>query len=318
MLSICIPIYNVNITNLVQDLAKQVKKETIPFEIILIDDCSLEIFKKQNEAVCVKENYIKLDENIGRAKIRNKFLAYANYDNLLFLDCDSTIIADNYIANYITEIQKKPNYDVFFGGSIYTKKPPIRKKMLRWKYGIQKESQTVENRKKTPNKSFMTNNFLINKRVFKKVRFDERITEYGHEDTLFGYMLKKNKYKVEHIDNAVLNENIEDNNIYLEKTEKSIKNLISIVKYVNHDNELIKNISILNFHKKIETRKLSKTIYILFRLSKSTLKYFFTKGYVNLKLFDFYKLGILITNYKKQKVLNQNSTEKSKLDRVQV
>lgn len=298
MLTICVPIYNLNVTKLIQDLSKQGKKLKTPFEIILIDDCSLESYKKQNEAICSKETYIKLDKNIGRAKIRNRFLNYAKYNNLLFLDCDSTIISIHYLKNYIRFITNNPNYNVLFGGRIYDKKLPTRNKMLRWKYGTKQESQSLNIRKQAPNKSFMTNNFLIRKSVFKKVNFDERIVEYGHEDTLFGYMLKKNKYKITHVDNAVLNENVEDNIVYLNKTEKSIHNLISILKYVDDEKELIKDITLLNFYEKMKSKNLINPIYLLFTLSKPLLKFLFTKGYVNLKLFDFYKLGILIKNYK--------------------
>jgi len=56
------------------------------------------IFKKINENVCRKEIYIQLDNNIGRAKIRNLFLKYAKYDYLLFLDCDTFIISDDFVA----------------------------------------------------------------------------------------------------------------------------------------------------------------------------------------------------------------------------
>jgi len=298
MISICIPIYNIDVTMLIGSLSKQIRTDNLPCEIILIDDSSTEKFKQLNKAICTKETYIELPKNIGRSKIRNLFLNYAKLENLLFLDCDSTIIATNYLKKYIQFINEKPNYNIVFGGSVYDKKAPKRIKMLRWKYGIKKESQTLEIRKQTPNKSFMTNNFLINKKIFKKIKFDERIREYGHEDTLFGYMLHQNNYSITHIDNTVLNNNIEDNAEYLQKTEKSINNLISILKYVNNDKELIKSVTLLNFYEKMKSRKFINIIYLLFLISKPILKHLFTKGYVNIYLFDFYKLGILIKQKK--------------------
>ncbi len=301
MLTICIPIYNLNTTKLIEDLSLQARKQKIVYEIIIIDDCSLEKYKIQNELVAKQYTYIELSKNIGRAKIRNKFLEFANYNNLLFLDCDSTIISNNYIATYVKEILKTPNYHLFFGGSIYQKTKPARNKRLRWKYGVFKESQPIEIRKRTPNKSFMTNNFLINKKVFEKVRFDERITKYGHEDTLFGYTLKKYNYKVKHIDNSVLNENLEDNYVYLNKIETSTKNLIAILNYVDNDSDLIKNVSLLKFYNKMQKKKLLPVLNVLFILTKPTLKLSFIKGFINLKLFDFYKLGILMENYKTKK-----------------
>ena len=90
MISICIPVYNFNITSLVNELSNQVNSLNIPCEIIVIDDCS-ENFKRINKIECEKHTYIELSENIGRARIRNLFLKYAKYEYLLFLDCDSLV-----------------------------------------------------------------------------------------------------------------------------------------------------------------------------------------------------------------------------------
>ena len=299
MLSICIPIYNFNVTSLIDKLSQQIKKADVLCEIILIDDCSAEEFKKINENVCRKEIYIQLDKNIGRAKIRNLFLKYAKYDYLLFLDCDTFIISDDFVAQYILTICKN-EYDVICGGVIYDNYRPERSKRLRWKYGIKKESKPLNIRVLSPNKSFMTSNFIINRRIFEQTKFDERITEYGHEDTLFGFMLKKNGINVKHIDNPVLHGDIDYNTGYLRKTEKGIINLIHILSYVDYDHQFIQDVTILKNYNNLSSKKLTGIINILFICFKPLLKLMFIKGYVNLMLFDFYKLGILIQNYKPQ------------------
>lgn len=299
MLSICIPIYNFNVTSLINKLSQQIKKADVLCEIILIDDCSAEEFKKINEDVCRKEIYIQLGKNIGRAKIRNLFLKYAKYDYLLFLDCDTFIISDDFVAKYISAICRNEN-DVICGGVIYDSYPPERSKMLRWKYGIKKESKPLNIRVLSPNKSFMTSNFIINRRIFEQTKFDERITEYGHEDTLFGFMLKKNGINIKHIDNPVLHGDIDYNTGYLRKTEKGIINLIHILSYVDYDHQFIQDVTILKNYNNLSSKKLTGIINILFICFKPLLKFMFIKGYVNLMLFDFYKLGILIQNYKPQ------------------
>ncbi len=299
MLSICIPIYNFNVTSLIDKLSQQIKKADVLCEIILIDDCSAEEFKKINENVCRKEIYIQLDKNISRSKVRNLFLKYAKYDYLLFFDCDTFIISDDFVAKYISAICRNEN-DVICGGVIYDSYPPERSKRLRWKYGIKKESKPLNIRVLSPNKSFMTSNFIINRRIFEQTKFDERITEYGHEDTLFGFMLKKNGINVKHIDNPVLHGDIDYNTGYLRKTEKGILNLIHILSYVDYDHQFIQDVSILKSYNNLSSKKLTGIINILFICFKPLLKFMFIKGYVNLMLFDFYKLGILIQNYKPQ------------------
>ena len=297
MITICIPIYNFNVTALVTELSQQLKTINVPCEIILIDDCSFENFRKINEQACEGNTYIQLEKNIGRAKIRNLFLSYSNYDNLLFLDCDSLIVSSDFISKYL-EIIKHEAYSVVCGGRIYDNNRPKRNKLLSWKYGIEKESQPLNIRLKSPNKSFMTNNFLVNRKIFDQIKFDERITEYGHEDTLFGFMLKKKGINITHIDNPVLNGDIEDNTDYLTKTEKGIINLIYILNYVDYDNEFIEDVAILNFYKKVSSKKLVSIINFFFIPFKPVLKFLLIKGYINLRLFDFYKLGFLIQNYK--------------------
>jgi len=298
MLSICIPIYNFNVTSLVNKLSQQIKKIDILCEIILIDDCSVEEFKKINENVYKKEIYIQLDKNIGRVKIRNLFLKYAKYDYLLFLDCDTFIISDDFVAKYISAICRN-EHDVICGGVVYNNFRPERSKMLRWKYGIKKESKPLDIRVLSSNKSFMTSNFLINRRIFEQIKFDERITEYGHEDTLFGFMLKENGISVKHINNPVLHGDIDYNTVYLKKTENGIINLIHILNYVDYDHQFIQDVTLLNIYNNLSSKKLTGIINVIFICFKPLLKFLFIKGYVNLMLFDFYKLGILIQNYKR-------------------
>ena len=261
MLSICIPIYNFNVTTLINKLSQQIKKINVLCEIILIDDCSKEEFKKNNENVCKKEIYIQLGKNIGRAKIRNLFLKYAKYDYLLFLDCDTFIISDDFVAKYISTICRN-EYDIICGGVIYDNYRPERSKMLRWKYGIKKESKPFNIRASSPNKSFMTSNFLINRIIFEQTKFDERITEYGHEDTLFGFMIKKKGINVKHINNPVLHGDIDFNTEYLKKTENGIINLIHILSYVGYDHQFIQDVTILNYYKNLSSKKLTGIINI--------------------------------------------------------
>jgi len=136
MISILIPIYNFNVTALVQKLVDQCSKAKIHFEIICFDDGSSPKFKALNQPILnlMGVNYVELSENYGRSKIRNKLAKVAQYDYLLFLDCDSKIKYANFIKNYIKEIKREA--DVTYGGRYYKKgKPRAKSKVLHWKYG---------------------------------------------------------------------------------------------------------------------------------------------------------------------------------------
>ena len=297
MISICIPIYNLDVTSLIKNLDEQAQEVNCNVEIVMIDDCSDAKFKKINEEVCRKSGkYIELDQNAGRAKIRNLFLRYTRYDYLLFLDCDSVILSNNFLQSYIQTLQLVAP-QLICGGRVYSAQKAERQKNLNWKYGIQKESQPVEVRQKNPNKSFMTNNFVVHRNLLEEIRFDERIAQYGHEDTLFGFQLKKRGIKIKHIDNPVLHGDLEDNSEFLRKTEQGILNIIRIVKLVNYDPDFIRDVMILNFYEKLRRKKLERIFAGLFQITQPLIKKLISKGYANLLLFDLYKIGFLCKNF---------------------
>ena len=293
MISICLPVYNFNISTLIKELSKQAKLLSVPYEIIIIDDGS-DQYTSINKNACIGFTFIELPSNIGRSKIRNLFLNFAQYDYLLFIDCDSLIASPDFLSNYIKFIKNVPK--VVCGGRLYESACPGRIKRLSWKYGRLRESKLSEDRGKFPNQSFMTNNFLINKKVLEEIRFDERITQYGHEDTLFGFALKMKEITIIHIDNPVFNGHIETNNEYLIKTKLSIKNLVSILRFGNINMDLVDDIGLLRYYYKI--KRVEIIITISFKLLKPMITYLLKKGYVNLYLFDFYKLGLLLEELK--------------------
>lgn len=280
---------------MVEELSKQCDGLNVPTEIIIIDDGS-EIFKLENRRAADHLNYIELPENIGRAKIRNLFLEYAKYDYLLFMDCDSLVVNSDFLSVYLDAVENKPS--VVCGGRVYPEKPS-RNKMLSWKHGVFKESLPAEVRKRNPNKSFMTNNFAIAKSCLSTIKFDERITKYGHEDTLFGHQLEKNNIEITHIDNPVLNGDIETNKVFLEKTKHGVINLIHILDFIAYKEKFVKSVNLLNYYHK--TKAFRGVQYFLYKLFKKTIYYFLEKGFVSLKLFDFFKLGFFIENKAKEK-----------------
>ncbi len=290
LLSICIPIYNQDVEVLVSQLISQIENKRNEVEILLIDDCSKAHYKNLNKVFSERVGYVELDQNLGRSKVRNQFLQYSNSEYLLFIDCDSAIFRDDYISKYVKYI-KENRPKVLVGASIYNEEYPGLNFRLRWKYGRKRESQAVEIRRMNPNTSFKTNNFLIARQILNEIQFREELDGYGHEDTLLGYDLNANSIEIEHIDNPVLNCQLDSNKEFLEKTEHGLKNLLKVWSIVNEDQRILDQIKILKFYVKYKDSKLFRLLYHFFRRpSRALLK----MGWVNLYLFDFYKLGYLI------------------------
>lgn len=289
MISICIPVYNFNIRRLVQALEIQKKKSLYPIELLLIDDGSDQEFKEENAPYCLNHRYIELNENIGRSKIRNLFVKYAAFPNLLFLDCDSLIIRDDFLERYIELLQSEPQ--VVCGGREYPGEIPDNKYRLRYNYGVMRESKTAAERQKFPNRSFMTNNFMVKKELIENIGFDENLTGYGHEDTLFGLELQSQSIEVKHIDNPVLNGEIETNSEFLNKTREGIANLAHILAHYPNRELLIHNVSLLKTYNRVKN-----TAFLLrwfFALSAPFIVLLLKRGKGANKLFAFYKLSLL-------------------------
>jgi len=288
MLSILIPIYNYNITNLVKALHQQCEKAEIDFEILCFDDGSEDGFKNQNKSIESLKHaiYKELPKNLGRSKIRNELGRAAQYKYLLFMDCDSKVVSESYIKNYI---EKLDSNSLLYGGRIYQSEPPQKEFYFHWFYGTHREQMSVEERKKNPYQSFMTNNFLIPKVIFLNFLFDENLTQYGHEDTMFGLQLKLAQVPILHIDNPLEHKGLETTVSFLNKTKQGIENLL----YLSQKNDLI-DTKLLRTFKKIKSLNFTYFVDFAFQLLKKRLLQNFHSSNVNLKFFDFYKLGLLI------------------------
>ncbi|GJM32286.1 MAG: glycosyl transferase [Saprospiraceae bacterium] len=296
MLSVLIPVYNYDIRPLVIALHHQCQSAQIEFEILCYDDCSELDFHLTNQETLSKikgVSYIRLDNNVGRSRIRNILAEAAQYDYLLFMDCDSGIVAETYISCYVEKLQ--PN-TLLYGGRVYSKMPPKKTEWyFHWYYGSHREQIPAADRQKLPYHSFMTNNFLIPRRIFQQIKFDERIRYYGHEDTLFGIELSQRKIKILHLDNPLEHLGLETFEQFLEKSRQAIVNLYRIF----CQNKEVST-RLLETFRRLKQWQLARPVgWVLIQMRPILLR--------NLKfippdlfLFDLYKLSLLLEQDQKE------------------
>src|SRR5690606_14920925 len=150
MLSILIPTYNFNITNLVDTLSSQLEQVDFAFEILVLEDGStINELIEVNKSITQFSNYhyIQHTTNKGRTATRQALAKAAKYNWLLFMDADVLPQNENFIQHLDIENQ---NADVVFGGITYQKNKPEKAKVLRWKYGKSRENRPVSERIKAP------------------------------------------------------------------------------------------------------------------------------------------------------------------------
>lgn len=291
MLSILIPIYNYNVYDLVETLHQQALKCNIIFEIICLDDAS-KYFVDENQKINQFSNssYSILNKNIGRSAIRNLLAQTATYDNLLFLDADTIPVHNNFISNYLSQIND--NEKVVYGGILYESSKPQKEQLLRWIYGTQREALSTLERNKNPYISFLTLNFLIKKSVFYKVNFNEKIPNLRHEDTLFSYELMLRKIEIIHVENPVYHLGIEGSKTFLRKSEEAVVGLKNLV-----DSDLISidYVKLAHYFQIIKKYHLLGLVAFGFKISRILFVKQLLSKKPSLLLFDIYRLGYYST-----------------------
>jgi glycosyltransferase involved in cell wall biosynthesis len=290
MLSVLIPVYNFDVRELVGELSEQAQRSGKAVEIICLDDDSRTEIKNLNRAVAALPlvNYEELPSNTGRSIIRNLLAERAQYDYLLFIDCDSQTENSSFIWNYL---QLLPSQKIIYGGRTYAPEAPGENALyLRWYYGSQREVVPPETRKQSPYRTFMTNNFVVERSLFLSVKMDETLKGYGHEDTLFANEMRTRNIAIEHISNPLRHVGLETNHVFLEQTRNGVKNLYRLIE----QGKIMPENRLYATFRKLRKNPLGSLYLWWFRRKKSAMEESLCSPQPSLRTFDFYKLGLLL------------------------
>ncbi|MBP5366269.1 MAG: glycosyltransferase family 2 protein [Bacteroidales bacterium] len=289
MLSILIPTYNCACVQLAEELSRQAATLGATVEIVVVDDASTDAsVVKENCRINDIENcrFVRLEKNIGIAKMRNRILQEAKYQWILCLDADVFPAHADFLRLYAEEIGKA---DVVCGGLAYRTDGPTRVNALRYKYGVSHEVRPLAERQANPYQSFKTSNYLINSKISKAIAFDESFAQYGHEDTLFGKMLQQSGVAIKHIQNPVYHDDNDTAEQFLTKTRKGIDNLLS------HSDQLSGYSRLLRTYKKLKRLCLASLISFIFRKLRHRIERNLLSDNPSMRYFGFYKIGYMCT-----------------------
>jgi glycosyltransferase involved in cell wall biosynthesis len=287
MISILIPTYNYDCYDLVKELHRQASELNIEFEIIVADDCSnTEIPRLQLINLLSNSKLIRPQYNLGRAKIRNFLADKSQYNHLLFIDSDSFPANNDFLKKYIELI---PKNITILGGRIYNKAQDKHHTLLT-KYGVIKERNN--NPIHISSAPFTSPNFLIPKDIFNKIRFNENIKGYGHEDTIFGIELSRHNIPYNRFDNAIIHLQIEDNKTFIQKTNESVANLYHI--YTTRQYPKLETLSpVLKLYLKLKRLHCVSFLAKIYCKYANTLIKYCDNQNPNLTIFSLYKLCYL-------------------------
>lgn len=309
-LSILLPSYNNVCVSLVQALQRQADalwgKLDKPFryEIIVADDCS-------TDAACIDANrvigdmlhcrYLRMEQNVGRAQIRNVLISESRGDYVLLIDSDLFLCDDNYLYKYATSTA-----DVVYGGTRIggeglamvdnEANTENLKGNLRYIYEKKAEpSHRAVFRQLRPNQEISVCNLYARRDIMEAHPFDSRFKAYGYEDVLFGKRLAESGIEVTHIDNPVLINEFEPNSVFVKKTEEAILTLCRFEQDLEGYSNLKTKVTTLG-------RYIPLSLFRLWhRIMKNKEKRNLTGPKPSLLLFKLYKLGFFLENRKVKK-----------------
>jgi glycosyltransferase involved in cell wall biosynthesis len=295
-ISLLIPVYDYDIIALVHGMKNALGKVPELCEILIGDDGSSHEYKEMYKSL--EEEGVKIlsfEKNIGRAAIKNRLAMEASGDFLLFIDAD-TVLQGTAEAYFRKWLPMMPLYKVICGGVYYHDAPPgDPDKLLRWKYGKWSEQRKASEKNKNPHEWFTTFNVLIDKVVFSKIRFNEELKQYGYEDTLMGYQLKKAGIDVLHIDNGLIHEGLETNKEFLNKTKLGIENLSKLYDNITDKKTFSRTVKILRTYNYLRFFRLTRILARVYIVYRDRMEIRLESGNISVLLFRFYKNAMFCT-----------------------
>lgn len=294
--SLLVPVCDYDIVAIVHSMKGCIGTMPGFLEILIGDDGSSPEYRARYRAL--EGDGVRLivsEKNIGRAAIRNKLALEAKGDYVIFIDADTMIpsTCEAYLRNWVNVMGSGK---VIYGGIIYHETPPgDPDKALRWKYGKAREQIKATDRSKHPYSTFSTFNVLIERGIFSKLRFNEELVQYGHEDTLFAYQLKKAGIPIQHIDNGLYHEGLESNRDYLNKTKLSIENLSKLYDCVTDKDSFSESVRMLRIYDRLKTLRLTLVLAGIFIRFRERMELRIDSATPSLFLYNFYKVSMFCT-----------------------
>lgn len=288
MLSVCIPVFNTAVKTLVDALVQQLSTAGIEWEIVVTDDGSTEEDVKTANSFLhniSSVRYFLWEINKGRSAARNFLAEKSQHAWLLFVDADSELINDEFIKKYLSAISNENT--VLVGGRVCGPKPVQCSKQLHWNYCTQRENANSRI-------GFASNNFCISRKLMVQVPFHTDLKGWGHEDTDVGLQLKKQGVVVRYIQNPVLHQHLEDAEVFIQKSEQAISNLLLLEQRWSSE-ALAKEVKLYKWFLKVRQWQFTSIMLFFWRNNKKGIIRQLYSCKPSLKLFDFYRLGYLLS-----------------------
>ena len=231
LLTIAVPTYRDDPTALVSALAKCTNADEI--SLLIYDDgtgdeqlttaCKQAIQTWPSSSVLITGS-----ENKGRSHARNRLIAHAKTDWILFLDADMLPDGRDFLERYTSTIAEHPKPAVISGGFSLKQVRPNTAQALHAAQSLNSECVSAIERSKEPGLYIFTSNILVHRTVLSSIGFDDGFSGWGWEDVDWGLRVAE-AFPIIHIENTATHLGLDDTDTILAKYGESGANFARLV-----------------------------------------------------------------------------------------
>jgi glycosyltransferase involved in cell wall biosynthesis len=198
-------------------------------EIILVDDGSGDtgLDAKVRSAIDAWQGpatLVRFHANQGRASARNRAIAAAKGEYLLFIDADMLPGDTQFLARYFDLINKRAAA-IIFGGFMSGDTQINHDTLLNYALAQKNDCKLASERAKRGAIAVASNNLLVRRDVFEHIPFDSKFTGWGWEDTEWAMRAVFAGYGLIHVDNPAIHVGLDSTLAMLRKYKEAGPNL---------------------------------------------------------------------------------------------
>lgn len=205
-------------------LLKRLANAPAGVEFILLDDGSgcanlLSNVIAASAALAAPVTIVVLKHNLGRAAGRNRLIAEARGEYVLFLDADMLPDSDTFLATWLSVIQHNRPFAAFGGLSVrHAERTPVT--ALHHSLFARSDCHSVATRSRAPARFTASANLLVRRDVLTTVAFDDSFTGWGWEDVDWALRAAQHA-PIHHVDNPATHAGLDSVDTLLRKSAEA-------------------------------------------------------------------------------------------------